>query len=186
MKLSVPPRLRAPVILSVASVAALAVGGATHGWSGLAYVLPIPVVVVTAFFVLGGRDTDSGALIRSERDERQAHERLRVQAVVGRVLSIASRRLRDCVGDRRHAVAVGSDARRDRGRVYRRASDLRSARQQPRRSRGDLTCAASPSERATSPSPPCASCLRSAPGSRLAGCRWGCSLRSAPRSLHVG
>ena len=89
MKLSVPPRLRAPVILSVASVAALAVGGATHGWSGLAYVLPIPVVVVTAFFVLGGRDTDSGALIRSERDERQAHERLRVQAVVGRVLSIA-------------------------------------------------------------------------------------------------
>ena len=63
--------------------------GAIHGWSGVAYVLPIPIVLVVTLFVLGGRDTDAGALIRRELDERQAHERLEVQALVGRVLSIA-------------------------------------------------------------------------------------------------
>ena len=89
MKQFVPRRLHAPAILAVVSVAALAVGGATHGWSGVAYVLPIPIVVVVAFFVLGGRDTDTGALIRRDLDERQAHERLKVQALVGRIMSIA-------------------------------------------------------------------------------------------------
>jgi hypothetical protein len=41
-----------------------------------------------AFLVLGGRDTDAGAAVRRELDERQAQQRLRVQALVGRVLSL--------------------------------------------------------------------------------------------------
>lgn len=89
MKQRVPRRLRTLVIFAVGSVAVLVVGGATHGWSGVAYVLPIPIVVVVAFFVLGRRDTEAGALISRELDERQALERLEVQALVGRVLSIA-------------------------------------------------------------------------------------------------
>jgi hypothetical protein len=89
MRQSVPRRLRAPVILAAVSAAVLVVGGATHGWSGVAYVLPIPIVLVAAFFALGKRDTDTGALLRRELDERQANERLEVQALVGRALSIA-------------------------------------------------------------------------------------------------
>lgn len=40
-------------------------------------------------YIWGGRDSDAGALVRHELDERQAHQRLQVQALVGRVLSLA-------------------------------------------------------------------------------------------------
>jgi hypothetical protein len=65
------------------------IGGATHGWASVAYVVPIPVVVVIALYISGGRDNDMGAAIRYKLDERQAYERLKVQALVGRVLSLA-------------------------------------------------------------------------------------------------
>lgn len=67
----------------------MAIGGATHGWASVVYVLPIPVLAITAFYVWGGRESDVGAAIRRQLDERQANERLRVQALVGRVLSLA-------------------------------------------------------------------------------------------------
>jgi len=86
---SMSPQLRAPALLAIASLIALAVGGSTHGWSSVADVIPIPVVAIVALFILGGRDTDPGAAIRRQLDERQAMQRLKVQAVVGRVLSLA-------------------------------------------------------------------------------------------------
>jgi hypothetical protein len=89
MKRSIPPRLRAPALLAVGALVVLAIGGATHGWASVAYVVPIPVVVVIALYISGGRDNDMGAAIRYELDERQAYERLKVQALVGRVLSLA-------------------------------------------------------------------------------------------------
>jgi hypothetical protein len=52
-------------------------------------VAPIPIVVVVALVALSGRDSDTGAMVRGQLDERQEYERLRVQALVGRVLSIA-------------------------------------------------------------------------------------------------
>jgi hypothetical protein len=70
-------------------VIVLAIGGAVFGWASLVYLAPIPIVAVATLYVLGGRDTDTGALIRDELDERQAYERLEVQALVGRVLSLA-------------------------------------------------------------------------------------------------
>lgn len=90
MKRSIPRRAGVPALLAIVSAAAIAVGGATRGWSGVAYVVPIPIVLVLAFFVLGSRDTDTGALIRRDLDERQALERLEVQALVGRALSVAT------------------------------------------------------------------------------------------------
>ena len=60
----------------------------TRGWASLADVAPIPIVAIVALYVWGGRDSDAGALIRHELDERQAHQRLQVQALVGRVLSL--------------------------------------------------------------------------------------------------
>ena len=89
MKSSMSPRLRAPVLFAAGTLIVLVVGGATRGWSSLADVVPIPLIVLVALYALGGRETDSGALIRRQLDERQAYDRLRVQALVGRVLSLA-------------------------------------------------------------------------------------------------
>lgn len=86
---SISPRLRAPALLAAAAAVALVVGGATHGWASVADVLPIPLVAVVALFILGGRDSDRGAAVRRQLDERQAEQRLKVQALVGRVLSLA-------------------------------------------------------------------------------------------------
>jgi hypothetical protein len=89
MKRSISPRLRAPTILGIGAVIVLAIGGATNGWATVVDIVPIAVVLVGAFYVLSRRDSDTGDLIRHQVDERQAQERLKVQALVGRVLSIA-------------------------------------------------------------------------------------------------
>lgn len=87
MKPSLSPRLRAPALLAVLSVIPLAIGAATYGWSSLADIVPVVLVVIAALYLWSGRDTDTGALLRREPDERQIHQRLQVQALVGRVLS---------------------------------------------------------------------------------------------------
>jgi MFS family permease len=89
MKRSISPRQRATAILAVGAAIVVAIGGATHGWATLVDIVPIPVILVGAFYVLGGRDSDTGAVVRHQLDERQAYERLKVQALVGRVLSVA-------------------------------------------------------------------------------------------------
>jgi hypothetical protein len=93
MRRSIPPRLRAPALLAVAVVVAVALEGATRGWSSLIHApgpLGIAAVVVVGFAWWARRsDTDMGAVIRREPDERQAYVRLRVQALVGRALSMA-------------------------------------------------------------------------------------------------
>jgi len=89
MNRRMPPRLRAAVILGIGGLVVLAIGGATHGWKTVVYVAPVPVVAVVALYIWSGRDSDMGAVIRRQVDERQAYQRLKVQALVGRVLSIA-------------------------------------------------------------------------------------------------
>lgn len=89
MTRSIPPRWRAPAILTVAVLASLVAGGATHGWKTVLYVLPIPLAVLVFMYVNAGRDTDYGASLRFQLDERQRLQRLQKQALVGRVLSLA-------------------------------------------------------------------------------------------------
>lgn len=89
MNTHLPPRLRALALFVPLALAALAIGGAVHGWKTIPDVLPIVIVVGLVLFLWGARDTDVGALIRHQADERQAVARLKVQALVGRVLSLA-------------------------------------------------------------------------------------------------
>jgi MFS family permease len=84
-----PPRLRAPVVFLTAGLVALAVGGATYSWASAAYLSPVVIAVAVGYYLLAGRDSDAGAIVRREVDERQAQQRLRVQALVGRVLGLA-------------------------------------------------------------------------------------------------
>ncbi len=89
MKGAIPPRLRAPALLMVAAAVALAIGGATHGWHTVLDVIPIPIVAIVGIYLLTARDSDAGALARRDLDERQAYQRTKVQALVGRAVSFA-------------------------------------------------------------------------------------------------
>ena len=88
MSRRLPPRLRAPAILVIAMIVALVIGGASHGWGTVPEILPIPLAVGVWLYVNSGRDTDYGAALRRELDERQRLQRLKAQALVGRVLSV--------------------------------------------------------------------------------------------------
>lgn len=89
MRRSLPPRWRAPIVLSAAAIAALILGGSSHGWASAAYLSPVVVAVIVGYSMWAGRDSDSAAVIRRQADERQAVIRLKVQAFVGRALSVA-------------------------------------------------------------------------------------------------
>ena len=88
MKLSPPPRWRAPAILIVVATVALVIVGTVHGWDNVVYWLPIPTAVGIWLYVNAGLDTDYGATLRFERDERQKMGWLKAQALTGRLLSI--------------------------------------------------------------------------------------------------
>jgi hypothetical protein len=47
MRRSLPPRWRAPAVLIIVALIALVVGGASHGWKTVLYVIPIPLAVGT-------------------------------------------------------------------------------------------------------------------------------------------
>jgi len=87
MRSRIPDRMIAPLLLAAGSIVVLVIGGAVHGWSTLPDVIPIPILAIAAMWVWGRRDTDMGAVIRRRPDERQLERRLRVQALVGRVVS---------------------------------------------------------------------------------------------------
>jgi dipeptide/tripeptide permease len=89
MRGSIPRRLRAPVLFVLLALVPLAIGGAAYGWESVLYVAPIVLAVAVGLYVLGGRDSDTGAVIRRQVDDRQADHRLRVQALVGRVMAVA-------------------------------------------------------------------------------------------------
>jgi hypothetical protein len=90
MMKSVPPRLRSPLIMLVGGAVVAAVGVAAFGWGSLRYLGPLVIVSAAAYYVWGGRGSDSAAMLRRQVDERQAYRQLRIQAVVGRVMSMGA------------------------------------------------------------------------------------------------
>lgn len=89
---NVPPRLRAPLKVALVGVVIVAVAVAVHGWGSPVYLVLMPFVVLVAlgYYAWSGRDSDSAAVIRREVDERQAYRRLKVQALVGKVMTLAA------------------------------------------------------------------------------------------------
>ncbi len=87
----IPPRLRAPMRIIVVGAIIVAVAVATQGWAPPVYLVLIPFILLVAFgyYAWGGRDSDLAAVVRQESDERQAYYRLKVQALVGKVLGLA-------------------------------------------------------------------------------------------------
>jgi hypothetical protein len=87
MMRSIPPRLRAPLIGLVGGSVIAAVAVAAYGWGSLLHLGPVIILGPALYYVWGGRNSDSAAMIRYQTDERQAYRQLRIQAVVGRVMS---------------------------------------------------------------------------------------------------
>jgi hypothetical protein len=88
MKRFVPPRLRAPLSI-LAGGAVIAAVVPAHGWKPLLGLGLFTVICAAGWYLAGGRDSDFGALMGDKADERQAYRRLKVQALVGIVTSVA-------------------------------------------------------------------------------------------------
>jgi hypothetical protein len=82
----VPPRLRAPLIMLAGGAVVAAVAVAAYGWGSLLRLGPVIIVSAAGYYVWGGRDSDSAAMIRYQVDERQAYRQLKILALVGRVM----------------------------------------------------------------------------------------------------
>ena len=84
-----PPRLRAPVNMIVGGSVITVIGVILNGWVAAAFLIPFTIICTAWYYVLGGGDSDLAAVLLGRGDERQAYRRLRMQALVGRVLSLA-------------------------------------------------------------------------------------------------
>src|SRR5487761_297868 len=87
---SIPPRLRAPLMMVVFGAVFGAAAVAGYGWGGLLHLGPVIVAGPVVYYVWGGRNSDSAAMVRQQVDERQAYRGLKIQAVMARVMSIGA------------------------------------------------------------------------------------------------
>jgi hypothetical protein len=81
-------RIRVPFVMAVggtAIAAATFLGG--RGLSGAALVEAFTVIATVGYYYLGGRDTDTGALVGARADERQADLGLRASAFAGQTMA---------------------------------------------------------------------------------------------------
>jgi hypothetical protein len=90
MMRSIPPRLRTPLMMLVFGTVFAAAAVAGYGWGSLLHLGPVIIAGPVVYYVWGGRNSDSAAMIRQQLDERQAYRGLKIQAVVGRVMSIGA------------------------------------------------------------------------------------------------
>jgi hypothetical protein len=87
---SIPPRLRAPVIMLAGGAVIAAVAVAAWGWGSLLSIGPVTLAAAAGYYVVAGRDSDFAAMLREQADERQAYRRLKIQALVGRITTLAA------------------------------------------------------------------------------------------------
>lgn len=92
MMKQVSPRLRSPLRIIAAGAAAGAITVASRGWAPVPVIILVAVVVIAAvgYYVWGGRDSDMASSLRRDMDERQLFRRMRAQALVGKVMALAS------------------------------------------------------------------------------------------------
>jgi hypothetical protein len=84
------PRILVPAVMAIGGTA-IAVGlWIGNGWRAALGVELLTVVAACGYLVLGGRDTDFGAMIASKPDERQASIGMRAAALSGVTLCIAA------------------------------------------------------------------------------------------------
>jgi hypothetical protein len=84
------PRLIVPTVMAVGGTA-LAIGSwIGAGWGAALGIELVTVIATCGYYVLGGRDSDVGALIASNPDERQASIGMRAAALSGMTLVVVA------------------------------------------------------------------------------------------------
>jgi hypothetical protein len=84
------PRLIVPAVMAVGGTA-LAIGSwIDAGWGAALGIELVTVIATGGYFALGGRDSDVGALIASNPDERQASIGMRAAALSGTTLVVVA------------------------------------------------------------------------------------------------
>jgi peptidoglycan/LPS O-acetylase OafA/YrhL len=84
-----PPRLRMPAQMLVVGTIGTVFGVIAWGSAALVTILPFTLIVAAWYYALGGRDSDLSAMVLGRGDERQEYRRLRMQALMGQVMSLA-------------------------------------------------------------------------------------------------
>jgi len=80
MMRSIPPRLRMPLMMLVFGAVFAAAAVAGYGWMSLLHLGPVIIAGPVVYYVWGGRNSDSAAMIRQQVDERQAYRGLKIRA----------------------------------------------------------------------------------------------------------
>jgi hypothetical protein len=83
-----PPRLRMPVQMLVVGTIGTVIGVIVWGWTALVTILPFTLIVAAWYYVLGGTDSDLSAIVLGRGDERQVYRRLKMQALMGQVMTL--------------------------------------------------------------------------------------------------
>jgi hypothetical protein len=84
------PRVWAPISVGIMGSAIVVAVGVSRGW-GAAIGVAVAVFVIAAFFYLvGGSDSDAGAVFGNRADERQALVALKAQALALRVMVLGA------------------------------------------------------------------------------------------------
>lgn len=82
------PRLQVPATMAVLGTA-IAIGSwVGSGWKSAVGIEIVTVVATVAYFMLGGRDSDFGALFGSRADERQISISMRATVLAANVLAL--------------------------------------------------------------------------------------------------
>lgn len=76
-------RLTAPTIMITGGAGLTAATAAAYGWAAAIPVAALAVVAAVGYYVWGGRDSDTGAMLGQRADERQSLLRTRAQALGG-------------------------------------------------------------------------------------------------------
>jgi hypothetical protein len=84
-----PPRLRMPAQMLVVGAIGTVFGVIAWGWTALVSILPFTLIVAAWYYVLGGTDSDLSAIVLGRGDERQEYRRLKMQALMGQVTTLA-------------------------------------------------------------------------------------------------
>jgi hypothetical protein len=85
-----PLRLRAPAIMITGGAGLTAAVAAAYGWGAAIPIAVIAVVAAAGYYIWGGRDSDTGAMVGSRVDERQSLLRMRAQSLGGLMSCIAA------------------------------------------------------------------------------------------------
>jgi len=80
-------RLRSPAVMAVGGTVIAGASALGSGWPAGVAVEVVTVAACAAYWVVGGRDTDVGAIIGSRPDERQTSVAMRASALAASVMA---------------------------------------------------------------------------------------------------